>query len=476
MEQPSAGALAPPLDVRTQGTDRSLEPGPSYTIGRGPDCDIVIDDARVSRRHAVLRLEGGRWVLADSGSTNGIYAGDRRVDRIEIAGTCLVRLGNPVDGLLLSCAVSDISPNARSEQPTVAGAYQGADQVAGPASVQAAVVSDGGGDEDSTLEIPYAVRWLVPRGERFANFDLLNDNDTQLDYYRRFGHVYAVGIPTKKWRIVVVSDPELLDEVAANEEQFGKRVEEINFFSQLANSRGGGISVIGDGEHTEQIRRVMLPWYAPLNQRTQFPLMKDQARKLVAAWSALPDSQPIDARSWMERYTLEVSGRGACSYDFGLLDGTGEPHLFATAVPESTKESILRVAEPRPDFTLFAGRAKRARRKRYRRHNEELFAHGRCSRARPDAHLPDGAADGSAQPPGEHARSRDGRVPRPADHARPDPHAPVERLQRAVDHGRLARLRARHASRRRGEADRRDRRHHRRRPGLRPAATTTCSR
>ena len=374
MEQPSAGALAPPLDVRTQGTDRSLEPGPSYTIGRGPDCDIVIDDARVSRRHAVLRLEGGRWVLADSGSTNGIYAGDRRVDRIEIAGTCLVRLGNPVDGLLLSCAVSDISPNARSEQPTVAGAYQGADQVAGPASVQAAVVSDGGGDEDSTLEIPFAVRWLVPRGERFANFDLLNDNDTQLDYYRRFGHVYAVGIPTKKWRIVVVSDPELLDEVAANEEQFGKRVEEINFFGQLANSRGGGISVIGDGEHTEQIRRVMLPWYAPLNQRTQFPLMKDQARKLVAAWSALPDSQPIDARSWMERYTLEVSGRGACSYDFGLLDGTGEPHLFATAVPESTKESILRVAEPRPDFTLFAGRAKRARRKRYRRHNEELFA------------------------------------------------------------------------------------------------------
>ena len=42
------------------------------------------------------------------------------------------------------------------------------------------------------LEIPYAIRWLVPKGERFANFDILNDNDTQLDYYRRFGHIYAV--------------------------------------------------------------------------------------------------------------------------------------------------------------------------------------------------------------------------------------------------------------------------------------------
>ncbi len=214
------------------------------------------------------------------------------------------------------------------------------------------------------------MRWLVPRGERFANFGILNDNDTQLDYYRRFGHIYAVGIPTKKWRLVVVSDPELLDQVAADEEQFGKRVEEINFFTQLANSRGGGLSVIGDGAHYEQVvRRVMLPWYSPAHQRTQLDRMKDQARKLVAAWSALPDDEPLDARAWMERYTLEVSGRGACAYDFGLLldgDGGGRPHPFAAAaVPASTKESILRVADPRPDFTLFAGRARRARRKAY---------------------------------------------------------------------------------------------------------------
>ncbi len=224
------------------------------------------------------------------------------------------------------------------------------------------------------LEIPYAIRWLVPKGERFANFDILNDNDTQLDYWRRFGHLYAVGIPTKKWRLVVVSDPELLDEVAGNEEQFGKRIEEINFFDQLGKSRGGGISVIGDGDEYERIRRVMLPWYSPQHQRTQLERMKEQARNLVAAWAQLADDEPIDARSWMERYTLEVSGRGACNYDFGLLDGNGgEPRPFAAAVPESTKESILRVADPRPDFTLLSGRARRARKKRYRAHNKELF-------------------------------------------------------------------------------------------------------
>jgi cytochrome P450/NADPH-cytochrome P450 reductase len=225
--------------------------------------------------------------------------------------------------------------------------------------------------EEELLEIPYAVRWLVPKGERWANFPLLNDNDTQLDYYRRFGHIYAVGIPTKKWRLVVVSDPELLDEVAANEEQFGKRVEEMNFFAQLARTRGRGTSVIGDGPEYEHIRRVMLPWYSPQNQRTQFGLMKDRARKLVTGWSAVADDEPVDARKEMERYALEVSGRGACNYDFGLLDGESRP--LAEAVIESTKESIARVAEPRPDFTLFARRARRKRRRRYLRHNRELF-------------------------------------------------------------------------------------------------------
>ena len=228
-------------------------------------------------------------------------------------------------------------------------------------------------DNGAPREIPYAVRWLVPRGERFANFDILNDNDTQLAYCHRFGHIYAVGIPTKKWRLVVVSDPDLLDAVADDEAQFGKRVEEINFFAQLSNSRGGGISVIGDGEHYEQIRRVMLPWYAPSHQRTQLERMKEQARRLVAAWSAMPDDEAVDARAWMERYALEVSGRGACSYDFGLFDEGGGTHPFAAAVPESTKQSILRVAEPRPDFTIFAGRPRRARKKRYHRYKEELF-------------------------------------------------------------------------------------------------------
>lgn len=41
------------------------------TIGRLPECGIVLDDPNVSRRHAQLRREAGRIVLVDLGSTNG---------------------------------------------------------------------------------------------------------------------------------------------------------------------------------------------------------------------------------------------------------------------------------------------------------------------------------------------------------------------------------------------------------------------
>src|SRR5262249_52122901 len=106
------GGPAPPLEVRAEGSDRSLPPGPSYVVGRDPESDIVITDARVSWQHAVLRLEDGTWVLVDNGSTNGTYAADQRVDRVEINGECRVRLGHPADGPVLTCTVSGGAPEA----------------------------------------------------------------------------------------------------------------------------------------------------------------------------------------------------------------------------------------------------------------------------------------------------------------------------------------------------------------------------
>jgi hypothetical protein len=57
---------------------RTVLSGDTFTIGRSRECDLVLDDANVSRKHAEVRHEGGSWVIHDLGSTNGIKLNGRR--------------------------------------------------------------------------------------------------------------------------------------------------------------------------------------------------------------------------------------------------------------------------------------------------------------------------------------------------------------------------------------------------------------
>ncbi|HWF81060.1 MAG TPA: FHA domain-containing protein [Streptosporangiaceae bacterium] len=97
---------SPTLLVRTPDAERSLSAGRSYFVGRDPQSDIVVNDSRVSWRHAVLRVDGSTWLLEDIGSTNGTFQGSSRVQRLAISSSCAVRLGHPSDGPALSCVVS----------------------------------------------------------------------------------------------------------------------------------------------------------------------------------------------------------------------------------------------------------------------------------------------------------------------------------------------------------------------------------
>jgi pSer/pThr/pTyr-binding forkhead associated (FHA) protein len=94
-ERGLSSRTAPALVVRTQGSDRNLQAGASYRIGRDPESDIVVDDSRVSWQHAVLQfdqLDKNAWVLQDAGSTNGTFLGGQRVSHITISDDCTLRL------------------------------------------------------------------------------------------------------------------------------------------------------------------------------------------------------------------------------------------------------------------------------------------------------------------------------------------------------------------------------------------------
>jgi FHA domain-containing protein/uncharacterized protein DUF1707 len=53
--------------------------GIRVTIGRGPSCDCLLPEDSVSRRHAELWREAGRWYIRDLGSRNGTRVNGLRV-------------------------------------------------------------------------------------------------------------------------------------------------------------------------------------------------------------------------------------------------------------------------------------------------------------------------------------------------------------------------------------------------------------
>ncbi len=66
------------LNTELQGREFHVE-GDMFTIGRSPDCDVIMDQGSVSRMHAQVTLEGGRYVIRDLNSRNGIQVGGQRV-------------------------------------------------------------------------------------------------------------------------------------------------------------------------------------------------------------------------------------------------------------------------------------------------------------------------------------------------------------------------------------------------------------
>jgi pSer/pThr/pTyr-binding forkhead associated (FHA) protein len=65
--------------------DVALDTNP-VVIGRSRTCDLSIQSAELSRRHAVLRREGNDFVIEDLDSQNGVYLNGVRVHSAVLRG------------------------------------------------------------------------------------------------------------------------------------------------------------------------------------------------------------------------------------------------------------------------------------------------------------------------------------------------------------------------------------------------------
>jgi len=96
--EPAGPVANASLLVHEDGAERILELDKQMTtIGRLPDCDVVLKDKGASRQHAQVRQKDGIYTLTDLGSTNGTQLNGQTIqsrelrdgDRITIGATNL---------------------------------------------------------------------------------------------------------------------------------------------------------------------------------------------------------------------------------------------------------------------------------------------------------------------------------------------------------------------------------------------------
>jgi len=97
VESPEPAPALPKLIEPTGGREFTLNPGEN-TIGR-ENTDVLVMHPTVSRRHAKITVADGKYLLEDIGSTNGTYAGDKKVEPgqpVEVTSGMEIRFGSAV--------------------------------------------------------------------------------------------------------------------------------------------------------------------------------------------------------------------------------------------------------------------------------------------------------------------------------------------------------------------------------------------
>jgi multidrug efflux pump subunit AcrA (membrane-fusion protein) len=194
---------------------QSFAEGRYFTMGRSPDCNIVLADGSVSAHHAYIASNGGELFLRDLGSTNGVLVNDERMSEVALRHGDVLRMGATDIRFLFSYREGPVQlvlefvegPNAGRSlatygSSTTIGRLNCAVNLHGPGLAPQHVRIDAYGPE-----LMYVVNL------RRENLTRLNDGLVEGISTARDGDVLTIGEHVLRLRVVDASDVAATDEV-----------------------------------------------------------------------------------------------------------------------------------------------------------------------------------------------------------------------------------------------------------------------
>lgn len=82
------------LTVEDDGEQKRHEFRDRIVVGRDFDCEVVLTNRSVSRKHATIERSGSGWVLKDLQSINGTFVKNARIKESPLANGERIRFGD----------------------------------------------------------------------------------------------------------------------------------------------------------------------------------------------------------------------------------------------------------------------------------------------------------------------------------------------------------------------------------------------
>jgi hypothetical protein len=127
---PSLPIAVPLLRVRMPD-GKTLRFSHTFHIGRGEECEVRIDDAKVSRRHVLVSCDRGYWSFQDLRSANGVFMDGHKLETGDIRRRLTITLGREGPSVGFEVEGTPAADRQRTEfEPRRGDETEGVDDVA----------------------------------------------------------------------------------------------------------------------------------------------------------------------------------------------------------------------------------------------------------------------------------------------------------------------------------------------------------